>query len=63
MQFETTQTPAQNFNMMTPKDLIRKHIADPNHVITDEELKRLVVGVLPGATPSSPLFDGRNLPA
>jgi hypothetical protein len=47
MQFEAIQPPAQQPDVITPKELIKKHIADPSHKITDEELKRLVVGVLP----------------
>ena len=31
--------------MVTPKELIWKHIKDPNHVITEEEFSRLVVGL------------------
>ena len=29
---------------LTPAELIKKHNADPNHVITDEDLKNLKVG-------------------
>jgi hypothetical protein len=47
MQFEATQPPAQSPDVITPKELIKKHIADPTHKVTDEELKRLVVGVFP----------------
>jgi hypothetical protein len=47
MQFEATKPPAQSPDVITPKELIKKHIADPTHKVTDEELKRLVVGVFP----------------
>jgi hypothetical protein len=30
---------------LTPKDLVRKHIADPTHQITEEEFNKLIVGV------------------
>lgn len=30
---------------LTPKDLVRKHIADPTHKITTEEFDNLIVGV------------------
>lgn len=29
---------------LTPKQLIMKHIFDPNHVVTDEELNQLDLG-------------------
>lgn len=32
-------------NRMTPGDLVRKHIMDRNHVVTEEELWSLRVGV------------------
>jgi len=28
----------------TPAELIKIHIKDPNHVVTEEEMKKLVVG-------------------
>jgi len=28
----------------TPAELVKKHIKDPSHVVTEEELKELVVG-------------------
>lgn len=28
----------------TPCDLIKKHISDKNHVVTDEELRKVFVG-------------------
>jgi hypothetical protein len=33
--------------MVTPKELVKKHIADPTHKVTEEELRRVFVGVLP----------------
>jgi len=30
---------------LTPAELFQKHIKDPNHVVTEEELKNLKVGV------------------
>jgi len=30
---------------LTPKDLVRKHIADRTHMITEEEFDKLIVGV------------------
>jgi hypothetical protein len=30
---------------LTPAELIRKHLKDPNHHVTDEELSNLKVGV------------------
>ena len=33
--------------IITPKDLVWKHIKEPNHVITDDELKKLTVGNTP----------------
>ncbi len=29
---------------LTPKELIEKHLKDPNHHVTDEELRNLKVG-------------------
>ncbi len=34
-----------NVNRMTPGDLVRKHIMDRNHVVTEEEIWNLKVGV------------------
>ena len=30
--------------IITPKDLVKKHIQDPNHVISDEEFDHVKVG-------------------
>jgi hypothetical protein len=30
---------------LTPSELVKKHISDPSHVITDEELKKVKVGI------------------
>lgn len=32
-------------NSFTPKELVYKHIYDPNHVVTEEELKNMRIGV------------------
>ena len=34
-----------NITRMTPGDLVRKHIMDRNHVVTEEEIWNLKVGV------------------
>jgi len=47
MQYENRSNSSASFDRITPKELIRKHIADPSHKITDEDLKKLVVGVPP----------------
>lgn len=39
------QLPKENIERLTPKDLVRKHIADPTHQITEEEFNKLIVGV------------------
>jgi hypothetical protein len=40
-----TSLPEQNKGEgLTPKELIKKHLQDPNHKVTDEELKNLKVG-------------------
>lgn len=31
-------------NALTPAELIKKHIKDPKHLISDEEMKNLIVG-------------------
>ena len=41
----TITSPFQKAEKLTPKDLIRKHIADPTHKITEEEFDKLIVGV------------------
>ncbi len=51
METNTIQQPQEQIlERLTPKDLVRKHIADPTHKITEEEFDRLIVGVY-----SSPL--------
>lgn len=37
-------TPKKKAPKVTPHDLVRKHIEDPDHVITDEEMQNLSVG-------------------
>lgn len=37
--------PENKINRMTPGDLVRKHIMDRNHVVTEEEIWNLRVGV------------------
>ena len=32
-------------NSFTPKELVYKHIYDPNHVVTEEELRNMIIGV------------------
>jgi hypothetical protein len=44
MQFEANEPSASKPDVITPKELIKRHIADPTHKVTDEELKKLVVG-------------------
>jgi hypothetical protein len=34
----------ENNRKLTPAELIKKHMKDPNHVVTEEELKNVVVG-------------------
>lgn len=36
--------PETSDNKLTPRQLIHKHIQDPEHHITDEELKNLKIG-------------------
>lgn len=38
-------TVTTNSDVFTPKELIWRHIKDPNHVITEEEFSKLVVGL------------------
>lgn len=45
MEPNAMQLPIENFERLTPKDLVRKHIADPKHQITEEEFNKLIVGV------------------
>ncbi len=45
MEPNAMQLPIKNFERLTPKDLVRKHIADPTHQITEEEFNKLIVGV------------------
>lgn len=35
---------------LTPHELLEKHLKDPNHAVTDEELKNLKVGSTPEDT-------------
>ncbi len=44
----------QKAEKLTPKDLIRKHIADPTHKITEEEFDKLIVGVFSSETVEDP---------
>jgi hypothetical protein len=40
-------TPGKQTNddqSLTPKELVKKHMEDPAHVVTDEELKKVKVG-------------------
>lgn len=38
-------TPKESKKPLTPGELIKKHIHDQNHVVTDEELQQVKVGV------------------
>lgn len=45
--YNTFSNPMFSFNeghKLTPKQLIKKHIFDPNHKVTDEELSQLDLG-------------------
>ncbi|WP_207492066.1 hypothetical protein [Aridibaculum aurantiacum] len=44
MEANTLAAPATS-EMVTPKELIWRHIKDPNHRITEEEFSKLVVGL------------------
>lgn len=46
-QFPTPVNASTEGRKLTPKELIKKHILDPNHNVTDEELNALQVGVPP----------------
>lgn len=50
METSTTYSPAVITERLTPKDLVRKHIADPTHKITEEEFNNLIVGVFASET-------------
>jgi hypothetical protein len=39
--------PASTSKEMTPSELVRKHIQDPNHVITDEEFRNVKLELNP----------------
>ena len=45
MDANTLQVTSEQPEKLTPKDLVRKHIADPTHKITEEEFNNLIVGV------------------
>lgn len=45
-QFPSVHTSTE-VKKLTPKELIKKHILDPNHTVTDEELSEVQVGVPP----------------
>jgi len=34
-----------NDEKLTPEELMKKHLTDPNHVITDDEFAKLKVGI------------------
>jgi hypothetical protein len=45
MQSDTSKGKVQNEDgRLTPKELFQKHLKDPNHHVTDEELWNLKVG-------------------
>ena len=41
---DLSSSPFKNFETDTQK-LVRRHLEDPNHVITDEEIRNLKVGI------------------
>jgi hypothetical protein len=43
MNTDKNEQPEKN-NELTPEELIKKHIQDPNHIITDDEIKNAKVG-------------------
>ncbi len=45
MEASTITSTFEKAEKLTPKDMIRKHIADPTHKITEEEFDKLIVGV------------------
>ena len=45
MEATTITSTFEKAEKLTPKDLIKKHIADPTHKITEEEFDKLIVGV------------------
>ena len=44
MQLNNNNTLEATKEKYTPNQLLKKHIYDPHHLITDEELKQLKVG-------------------
>lgn len=46
-QFSNTVNAPSESARLTPHELIKKHILDPNHTVTDEELSEVQVGVPP----------------
>ena len=42
---KATKAPVKILERLTPKDLVRKHISDRTHKITQEEFNKLIVGV------------------
>ena len=57
MEASTIYSPSVKTERLTPKDLVKKHIADPTHKITQEEFDNLIVGVF-----SSETFEETSLP-
>jgi hypothetical protein len=45
MEAITIYSPSAEPERLTPKDLVKKHIADPTHKITEEEFDNMIVGV------------------
>lgn len=45
MEAITIYSPSAKPERLTPKDLVKKHIADPTHKITEEEFDNMIVGV------------------
>lgn len=55
MEASTIISTFEKAEKLTPKDMIRKHIADPTHKITEEEFNKLIVGVFSSEAEDSPL--------
>ena len=54
MEATTITSTFEKAEKLTPKDLIKKHIADPTHKITEEEFDKLIVGVFSSDLVQSP---------
>ncbi len=45
METNTIHSSQTSTEAVTPKELVWKHIKDPNHIITDDEFKKVMVGM------------------